>query len=135
LGNVVVEDDVEIGANSTVDRSTMGSTIIHTGVKLDNLVHIAHNVEVGANTVMAAMTGIAGSTRIGEHCTFGGQSGVAGHIAIADHTTVAAQTGVIATVRKPGTTLVGYPALDYGTYMRAYAKFRSSGRDDKKKEG
>lgn len=135
LGNVVVEDDVEIGANATVDRSTMGSTIIHTGVKLDNLVHIAHNVEVGANTVMAAMTGIAGSTRIGEHCTFGGQSGVAGHITIADHTTVAAQTGVIATVRKPGTTLVGYPALDYGTYMRAYAKFRSSGRDDKKKEG
>ena len=135
LGNVVIEDDVEIGANAAVDRSTMGSTIIHKGVKLDNLCHIAHNVEVGANTVMAAMTGIAGSTRIGEHCTFGGQSGAVGHIELADNTTVGAQSGVIASVRKPGTTLVGYPALEYGTFMRAYAKFRSSGRADNQKKG
>ena len=127
LGNVVLEDDVEIGANAAVDRSTMGSTVIHRGVKLDNLCHVAHNVEVGADTVMAAMTGIAGSTRIGTHCTFGGQSGAVGHITIADNTTVAAQTGVIASVNKPGTTLVGYPALEYGTFMRAYAKFRRSG--------
>lgn len=135
LGNVVIEDDVEIGANAAVDRSTMGSTIIHKGVKLDNLCHIAHNVEVGANTVMAAMTGIAGSTRIGTHCTFGGQSGAVGHIEVADNTTVGAQSGVIASVRKPGTTLVGYPALEYGTFMRAYAKFRSSGRADNQKKG
>lgn len=131
LGNVVVENDVEIGANATIDRSTMGSTVIHRGVKLDNLCHIAHNVEVGEDTVMAAMTGIAGSTKIGRHCMFGGQSGVNGHVSIADDTTVAAQSGVIGTVRKSGTMLIGYPALEYGTYMRAYAKFRSSGRDDK----
>lgn len=131
IGNVVLEDDVEVGANAAIDRSSMGSTVIHRGVKLDNLVHIAHNVEVGADTVMAAMTGIAGSTKIGEHCVFGGQSGVAGHLRIADHTTVAAQTGVITTIRKSGTTLVGYPALEYGTYMRAYAKFRRSGTEDK----
>lgn len=133
LGNVVIEDDVEIGANAAVDRSTMGSTVIHRGVKLDNLCHIAHNVEVGENTVMAAMTGIAGSTKIGRHCMFGGQSGVNGHVSIADNTTVAAQTGVLGTIRKPGITLIGYPALEYGTYMRAYAKFRASGRDDKHK--
>lgn len=134
LGNVVIEDDVEIGANATVDRATMGSTVVHRGVKIDNLCQVAHNVEVGENTVMAAMTGIAGSTKIGRHCVFGGQSGVAGHLSIADDTTVAAQSGVIATVRKGGSTLVGYPALEYGTYMRAYAKFRRSGRDDNQKD-
>ena len=131
LGNVVLEDDVEVGANAAIDRSTMGSTVIHKGVKLDNLCHIAHNVEVGENTVMAAMTGVAGSSKIGQHCMFGGQSGVNGHITIADNTTVAAQTGVVGSVRKQGTTLIGYPALEYGTYMRAYVKFRNSGRDDK----
>ena len=135
LGNVVIENDVEIGANTTVDRATMGSTIVHRGVKIDNLCQVAHNVEVGEDTVMAAMTGIAGSVTIGRHCVFGGQSGVAGHISIADDTTVAAQSGVIATVRKSGTTLVGYPALEYGTYMRAYAKFRRSGREDNQKDG
>lgn len=135
LGNVVIEDDVEIGANTTVDRATMGSTLIRKGVKIDNLCQVAHNVEVGQDTVMAAMTGIAGSVKIGRHCIFGGQSGVAGHITIADDTTLAAQSGIIASVRKPGTTLVGYPALEYGTYMRAYAKFRSSGRDDKQNKG
>ena len=131
IGNVVLEDDVEIGANTTIDRSAMGSTVIHKGVKLDNLVHSAHNVEVGANTVMAALCGIAGSTKIGENCVFGGQSGVVGHAQLPDHTTVAAKTGVIASVRKSGMTLVGFPALEYGTYMRAYAKFRRSGSPEK----
>ena len=131
LGNVVVEDNVEIGANAAIDRSTMGSTVIHKGVKIDNLCHIAHNVEVGENTVMAAMTGVAGSSKIGRHCMFGGQSGVNGHITIADNTTVAAQTGVVGSVRKQGTKLIGYPALEYGTYMRAYVKFRNSGSDDR----
>ena len=135
IGNVIIEDYVEIGANACVDRATMGSTIVHRGVKIDNLCQVAHNVEVGEDTVMAAMTGIAGSVTIGRHCVFGGQSGVAGHISIADDTTVAAQSGVIATVRKSGTTLVGYPALEYGTYMRAYAKFRRSGREDNQKDG
>lgn len=131
LGNVVIEDDVEVGANATLDRATMGSTVIRRGVKLDNLCHIAHNVEVGEYTVMAAMTGIAGSAKIGRHCKFGGQSGVNGHISIADNTTVAAQTGVVGSVRKAGTTLIGYPALEYGTYMRAYVRFRNDGREDK----
>lgn len=134
LGNVVIEDDVEIGANATIDRSTMGSTVIHRGVKLDNLCHIAHNVEVGDDTVMAAMTGIAGSVKIGRHCMFGGQSGVNGHVTMADNTTLAAQTGLIGNVRKSGTMLMGYPALEYGVYMRAYAKFRQSGREDNDKD-
>ena len=133
LGNVVIEDDVEIGANATVDRATMGSTVVHRGVKIDNLCQVAHNVEVGENTVMAAMTGIAGSARIGRHCVFGGQSGVNGHISVADNTTLAAQSGIIGNIRKPGTTLMGYPALEYGTYMRAYTLFRKSGRDDKER--
>ena len=127
LGNVVVEDDVEIGANATVDRATMGSTRIHRGVKIDNLCQVAHNVEVGEDTVMAAMTGIAGSTRIGRGCKFGGQSGVNGHVTVADGTTLAAQSGIIANITQPDTTLVGYPALEYGTYMRAYALVRRSG--------
>ena len=128
LGNVVIEDDVEIGANATIDRATMGSTIVHRGVKIDNLCQVAHNVEVGENTVIAAMTGIAGSTKIGKHCVFGGQSGVNGHVTIADNTTLAAQSGIIANIKESGTTLVGYPALEYGTYMRAYAIFRRSGK-------
>lgn len=128
LGNVVIEDDVEIGANAAVDRATMGSTIVHRGVKIDNLCQVAHNVEVGAHTVMAAMTGIAGSVKIGRHCMFGGQSGVNGHVTIADDTVLAAQSGIIGNVRTPGTTLIGYPALEYGTYMRAYAQFRKSGK-------
>ena len=127
LGNVVLEDNVEVGANATVDRATMGSTVVHKGVKIDNLCQIAHNVEVGENTVMAALTGIAGSARIGRHCMLGGQSGVNGHVAVADNTVLAGQSGIIGTVRKSGTTLMGYPALEYGMYMRAYAKFRKSG--------
>ena len=124
---MVIEDDVEVGASAAVDRATMGSTIVHRGVKIDNLCQVAHNVEVGENTVMASMTGIAGSVKIGRHCVFGGQSGVNGHVTIADNTTLAAQSGIQGSIRKPGTTLIGYPALEYGTYMRAYALFRRSG--------
>ena len=95
LGNVIIEDDVEIGANTTIDRAVMDSTIIRRGVKLDNLVQIAHNVEVGENTVMAAQVGIAGSVKVGKHCMFGGQVGLAGHIHVADHVVFGAQAGVI----------------------------------------
>lgn len=127
-GNVVIEDDVEIGANTTVDRSTMGSTIIHKGVKLDNLCQIAHNVEVGENTVMAAMSGVAGSSKVGKQCIIGGQSGIIGHITVADHTTIASRTGVIGTVKQEGQTLLGFPAIDHKEYMRAYALFKQSGK-------
>lgn len=127
LGNVVIEDDVEIGANATVDRATMGSTIVHKGVKIDNLCQVGHNVELGENTVMAAMSGIAGSAKIGKNCMFGGQSGVCGHISVADNTKLAGLSAIQGNVRKPGTTLMGWPAIDYGTYMRAYALFRKSG--------
>ncbi len=126
LGNVVLEDDVEIGANATVDRATMGSTVIRRGVKIDNLCQVAHNVEVGADTVMAALTGIAGSAKVGAHCSIGGQSGINGHVTVADHTVLAGHSGIIGNVRKSGTTLMGYPAVDYATYMRAYAKFKQS---------
>ncbi|MBR1539230.1 MAG: UDP-3-O-(3-hydroxymyristoyl)glucosamine N-acyltransferase [Bacteroidales bacterium] len=130
LGNVVIEDDVEIGANATVDRATMGSTIIRKGVKIDNLCQVAHNVEVGQNTVMAALSGIAGSARVGAQCQIGGQSGVAGHVKVADGTVLAGQSGIIGDVRKSGATLMGYPALDRRTYLRAYAKFRKSATSD-----
>ena len=134
LGNVVIGDRVEIGANATVDRATMGSTLVHSGVKIDNLCQVAHNVEVGENTVMAAMTGIAGSAKVGQHCMLGGQSGINGHISVADRTVLAGQSGIIGDVTEPGTRLMGYPALDYGTYMRAYAHFRRSGaKSDSKK--
>ena len=127
-GNVVLEDNVEVGACTTIDRATMGSTVIRRGVKLDNLCQVAHNVEVGENTVMAAQGGIAGSARIGKQCMIGGQSGFNGHITVADHTTVAARTGVIGNVKKEGETLLGYPAIDLKTYMKAYAKFKADGK-------
>lgn len=127
-GNVVLENDVEVGACTTIDRSTMGSTIIHAGVKLDNLCQIAHNVEIGENTVMAAQSGIAGSSRIGSQCMIGGQSGIIGHIEVADHTTVAARSGVIGSVRKEGETLLGYPAFDHKEYLKAYAAFKSAAK-------
>ena len=103
LGNVIIEDDVEIGANTTIDRAVMDSTIIRRGVKLDNLVQIAHNVEVGENTVMAAQVGIAGSVKVGKHCMFGGQVGLAGHIHVADHVVFGAQAGVISDVKEATT--------------------------------
>lgn len=127
-GNVVIEDDVEIGANACVDKSQMGSTIIRKGAKIDDLCMIAHNVEVGRNTVMAAMTGIAGSTKIGEHCIFGGQVGIAGHLTIADNTTLGAQTGVIGSIKAPGQSLMGTPSMPYRDYLRSYAVFKKAGK-------
>lgn len=131
-GNVIIEDDVEIGANSTVDRSTLGSTIIHKGVKIDNLCQVAHNVEVGADTVMCAMSAIAGSSKVGERCILGGQSGVSGHISIANGTKIGGQAGVITAVKKEGVALLGTPAIEYGQYYRAYALFRKSAEKQKK---
>ena len=128
-GNVVIEDDVEIGAGTTIDKSQMGSTIIHKGVKIDNLCQIAHNVEIGENTVMAAQTGIAGSTKIGRHCVIGGQVGIAGHITIADNTTLAAQTGVISSIKQDGQVLLGCPALPHKQFLRSYAVFRRNGKE------
>ena len=122
LGNVVIEDNVEIGANTTIDRAVMDSTIIRQGVKLDNLIQIAHNVEVGENTVMAAQVGIAGSVKVGKHCMFGGQVGLAGHIKIADDVTLGAQAGVISSV-KEATTLLGAPAIQARNFMRSSAIF------------
>lgn len=127
-GNVVIEDDVEIGANTCVDKSQMGSTLIRKGAKVDNLCQIAHNVEVGRNTVMAAMTGIAGSAKIGEHCIFGGQSGIAGHITIADNTSLGAQTGVLGSIKTPGQAYMGTPAIPYKDYLRSYAVFKKAGK-------
>lgn len=122
MGNVIVEDDVEIGANTTIDRAVMGSTIIKRGVKLDNLIQIAHNVEIGENTVMAAQVGIAGSTKVGRHCMFGGQVGLSGHIQVADNVTFGAQAGVISDVKNE-TTLLGAPAINAKNFMRSSAIF------------
>ena len=127
-GNVVIEDDVEIGANTCIDKSQMGSTVIRKGVKIDNLCQIAHNVEVGPNTVMASMTGIAGSTKVGEHCIFAGQVGIAGHITIADNTTLGAQTGVMSKITEPGKVWMGSPAIPYKDYLRSYSEFKKAGK-------
>lgn len=127
-GNVIIEDDVEIGANACVDKSQMGSTIIRKGTKIDDLCMIAHNVEIGPNTVMAAMSGIAGSTKIGEHCILGGQVGIAGHLTVADNTSFGAQTGLQSSVKKPGQSFFGTPALPYMDYMRSYAVFKKAGK-------
>lgn len=129
MGNAVIEDDVEIGAGTCVDRATMGSTIVHTGVKLDNLCQIAHNVEVGAHTVMAAESGAAGSAKIGKYCMFGGNSMVVGHISVADHTTLAADSVITKTIRKSGQTLMGYPAMDADKYKKAYVRFRQAAEE------
>ena len=123
IGIVVIEDNVEIGANTCVDRSTMGQTIIHKGVKLDNLVQIAHNVEVGENTVMSAQVGIAGSTKVGAWCMFGGQVGLAGHIKIGDKTFLGAQSGVPGNI-KGDVTLIGTPPMDPKAYFKSQAVFR-----------
>ncbi|MDR0729308.1 MAG: UDP-3-O-(3-hydroxymyristoyl)glucosamine N-acyltransferase [Prevotellaceae bacterium] len=124
IGRVVLEDNVEIGANTVVDRATIDATIIRQGVKIDNLVQIAHNVEVGENTVIAALSGIAGSTKIGRQCMFGGQVGVAGHITVADGTRAGAQAGINATVKEPNQSIIGSPAINYIDYFKAYAIFR-----------
>lgn len=123
IGNVIIEDHVEIGANSTVDRATLGSTIIRKGVKLDNLIQIAHNVEIGENTVIAAQTGVAGSTKIGKNCMIGGQVGIVGHIQISDGVKIAAQSGVGQSVG-PNEILQGSPAFNIGDYKRTYVVFR-----------
>ncbi len=129
LGNVVIGNDVEIGANSTVDRAQMESTIIGNGVRIDNLCMIAHNVVIGDHTVMAAQTGIAGSTVVGKYCIFAGQVGIAGHLKIADHTTICAQGGVIGHIRKEGEVLVGSPVIPVKQYMKAYALFKRAAEE------
>ena len=121
LGIVVIEDNVEIGANTCIDRSTMGQTIIHKGVKLDNLIQVAHNCEIGENTVMSAQVGMAGSTKIGAWCMVGGQAGFSGHIHVADKTMVGAQCGVIGDTKGNGETLIGSPAVNPKLYFKARA--------------
>ena len=121
IGIVVIEDNVEIGANTCVDRSTMGQTIIHKGVKLDNLIQVAHNCEIGENTVMSAQVGMAGSTKIGAWCMVGGQAGFSGHIKIADTTFVGAQAGVISNTKGNGEQLIGAPAIDPKIFFKAQA--------------
>lgn len=124
LGNVVIEDNVEIGANCTIDRATIGSTTIKKGVKLDNLIQIAHNVEIGENTVIASQSGIAGSTKIGKNCMIGGQVGIIGHLKIADGTRIAAQSGIGNNVEEPNSTLQGSPAFNVNDYKRSYVIFK-----------
>ena len=123
IGVVIIEDNVEIGANTCVDRSTMGATVLHKGVKLDNLVQVAHNVEIGENTVMSAQVGIAGSTKVGSWCMFGGQVGLAGHITIGDHVNLGAQSGVPGSL-KPNQTLIGTPPMEPTPYFKSQAIFR-----------
>lgn len=124
IGNVIIEDQVEIGSNSTIDRATIGSTIIRKGAKLDNLIQIAHNVEIGENTVIAAQTGVSGSTKIGKNCMIGGQVGIIGHITIADGTRIAAQSGVGQSLKKPGVAWQGSPCFEVMPYQRSYVMFR-----------
>ena len=121
IGIVVIEDNVEIGANTCIDRSTMGQTTIHKGVKLDNLIQVAHNCEIGENTVMSAQVGMAGSTKIGSWCMVGGQAGFAGHIQVADKTFVGAQCGVISNTKGNGEQLIGSPAVNPKMYFKARA--------------
>lgn len=118
LGNVILEDNVEIGANTTIDRAVMGSTLIHKGVKLDNLIQIAHNVEVGENTAMAAQVGIAGSTKVGSNCMLGGQVGLGGHISIGDNTQIGAQSGIISNI-EANSRIMGSPAMPVKSFMRS----------------
>jgi UDP-3-O-[3-hydroxymyristoyl] glucosamine N-acyltransferase len=124
IGNVVLEDNVEIGSNSSIDRATMGSTILRKGVKLDNLVQIAHNVEVGENTVIAGLSGVAGSSKVGKNCMIGAQVGIAGHLRIADGVKIAGQSGIGASIEKEGEIVQGSPAFNIGEYKRSYVLFR-----------
>ncbi|NCG29766.1 MAG: UDP-3-O-(3-hydroxymyristoyl)glucosamine N-acyltransferase [Bacteroidetes bacterium] len=125
LGNVILEDHVEIGSNTTIDRATLGSTRIGKGVKLDNLIQIAHNVEIGESTVIAAQTGIAGSTKIGKNCMIGGQVGIVGHLTIADGVKIAAQSGIGNSITKEGMIVQGSPAMFIGDFKRSYVHFRN----------
>ncbi len=124
IGNVIIEDNVEIGSNTTIDRATLGSTIIHKGVKIDNLVQIAHNVEIGENTVIAAQTGVSGSTKLGKNMMIGGQVGIVGHLNIGDEVKIAAQSGISKSFRK-GSIVQGSPAFEYVKYNKSYAVFRN----------
>jgi len=124
IGNVVIEDRVEIGSNTTIDRATLGSTIIRRGVKIDNLIQIAHNVEIGENTVIAAQTGISGSTKIGKNCMIGGQVGIIGHLVIADGVKIAAQAGVGKSILEENYIVEGSPAFNVREYQRSYVHFR-----------
>jgi UDP-3-O-[3-hydroxymyristoyl] glucosamine N-acyltransferase len=121
IGIVVIEDNVEIGANTCIDRSTMGQTVIRRGVKLDNLIQVAHNCEVGENTVMSAQVGLAGSTKVGAWCMVGGQAGMAGHLNVADKTFIGAQCGLISDTKGNGEQLIGTPAMDPKVFFRATA--------------
>jgi UDP-3-O-[3-hydroxymyristoyl] glucosamine N-acyltransferase len=125
IGNVIIEDYVEIGANTTIDRATIGSTLIKSGAKLDNLLQIAHNVEVGNNTAIAALTGVSGSTKIGNNVIIGGQAGLAGHLQIADGTKINGKSGVSKSIKTPNTSVTGTPAIDYLTSMRSQAVVRN----------
>ncbi|MCC6258577.1 MAG: UDP-3-O-(3-hydroxymyristoyl)glucosamine N-acyltransferase [Chitinophagaceae bacterium] len=125
IGNVVIEDFVEIGANTTIDRATIGSTCIRAGAKLDNLLQIAHNVEIGSNTVIAAQAGISGSTKIGKNVMIGGQVGIVGHIQIADGSKINAHSGVSKSIKNPNTAVTGSPAFDYTAALRSQALSRN----------
>jgi UDP-3-O-[3-hydroxymyristoyl] glucosamine N-acyltransferase len=124
LGNVVIEDNVEIGANSAIDRATMGSTVIRKGVKLDNLIQIGHNVEIGENTVLAGQSGIAGSTKVGKNCMMAGQVGVAGHLKVADGAIIGAKSGIAGDIKKENSVMLGYPAFEHKDYLRSSVIFR-----------
>ncbi len=124
VGKVIIEDHVEVGANSTIDRATMGATILRKGVKLDNLIQIAHNVEVGENTVIAAQVGISGSTKLGKNCMVGGQVGFTGHLTIADGVKIAGQAGVTKSIKKEGAMVRGMPAIDAGSFNRSSVIFK-----------
>lgn len=125
IGNVVVEDFVEIGANATIDRATIGSTLVKSGAKLDNLIQIAHNVEVGNNTVIAAQAGVSGSTKLGNNVMIGGQAGIVGHLTIADGVRINAQSGVSKSIKTPNTAVTGSPAFDYTSALRSQAVSRN----------
>jgi len=124
IGNVILEDNVEIGAIVAIDRATIGSTIIRKGVKLDNLIQIGHNVEIGENTVIAGQSGIAGSTKIGKNCMFGGQVGISGHIRIPEGTKIGAKSGVLSTIKKENSVFTGYPAVEHNAFLRSTVVFR-----------
>lgn len=124
MGNVIIENDVEIGSNCSIDRATFGSTILRKGVKLDNLIQIAHNVEVGRNTVIAAQAGIAGSAKVGDGCKIGGQVGIVGHITVADGAQIQGQSGIQSSVKKKNAKLFGSPAIEYANFLRSYAIFK-----------
>lgn len=125
IGNVILEDYVEVGANTSIDRATMGSTIIRKGVKLDNLIQIAHNVEIDENTVIAAQSGVSGSTKVGKNCMIGGQVGIVGHLQIADNVRIAAQSGITSSIKDEGYTALGSPAIEYTDFKKSYVHFKN----------